>query len=187
MANVGRTQLRSLAKRARATWDSTSARMAGAEVDRRGVLAESAGHGDEDAVDLGLFFVEEADELVVLLDGFEGFHEDGLAGRRRAVNDAGNLALELGFDGNDEAVAANGDEVVLGAAAFGEAAEGFRRRLSSMARCWRSMARRMRRSSGEASSLRLPSGSILPRSRRRSGARSWSSSGAERLAMPGQS
>ena len=97
----------------------------GAEMDGGGVLAEGAGHGDEDAVDLGLFFVEEADEFVVLLDGFEGFDEDGLAGGRRAVDDAGDVALELGFDGDDEAVAANGDEVVLGAAAFAEAAEGF--------------------------------------------------------------
>ena len=36
------------------------------------------------------------------------------------MNDAGNLALELGLDGNDEAVAANSDEIVLRAAVFGE-------------------------------------------------------------------
>jgi len=53
---------------------------AGSEVDGFGVLGEGAGHGDEDAVDLGLLFVEEADELIVLLDGFEGFDEDSLAG-----------------------------------------------------------------------------------------------------------
>ena len=41
------------------------------------------------------------------------------------MNDAGNLPFELGFDGYDEAVAANCDEVILGAAAFGEAAERF--------------------------------------------------------------
>ena len=41
------------------------------------------------------------------------------------MDDAGDLAFELGFDGDDEAVAANGDEVILGAAAFGEAAERF--------------------------------------------------------------
>ena len=98
---------------------------AGAEVDRRGVFAEGAGHGDEDAVNLGLLFVEEADEFVVLLDGFEGFDEDGLAGGRRAVDDAGDLAFELGFDRDDEAVAADGDEVFLGAAAFAQAAQGF--------------------------------------------------------------
>ncbi len=57
---------------------------AGADMDGFGVFAEGAGHGDEDAVDLGLFFVEEADEFIVLLDGFEGFHEDGL--RRRTTS-----------------------------------------------------------------------------------------------------
>ena len=45
-----------------------------------GVLADGARHGDEDAVDLGLLFVEEAEELVVGLDGLHGFDEDGLAG-----------------------------------------------------------------------------------------------------------
>ena len=41
------------------------------------------------------------------------------------MDDAGDLALELGFDGDDEALAADGDEIVLGAAAFAEAAERF--------------------------------------------------------------
>jgi len=95
-----------------------------AEVDGGGVLAERAGHGDEDAVDLGLLFVEEADEFVVLLDGFEGFHEDGLSGGGGAVDDAGHLAFELDFYRDDEAVAADGDEVFLAGAAFAEAAEG---------------------------------------------------------------
>ena len=57
---------------------------AGAEVDRGGVLAKRAGHCDEDAVDLGLLFVEQADEFVVLLDGLERFDEDGL--RRKKKN-----------------------------------------------------------------------------------------------------
>ena len=51
----------------------------GAEVDGVGELADGAGEGEEDAVDLGLLFVEEADELVVLLDGFEGFHKYSLS------------------------------------------------------------------------------------------------------------
>ena len=41
----------------------------------------------------------------------------------------GTLAFELSFDGDDEAVAANGDEVVLGAAAFAEAAQGLAKAL----------------------------------------------------------
>src|SRR6267154_6800926 len=62
---------------------------AGAEVDCRGVFAQCTSHGDEDAMNLGLLFIEQADKLVVLLDGFERFDKYGLSGRRRAVNDAG--------------------------------------------------------------------------------------------------
>ena len=86
--------------------------------------ADLASEGDKDAMDFSLFFFEEADELVVLLDGFEGFDVDGLAGRAGAMNDAGDAALELRADGDDEAVAANGDEVFLGGAVGGELAEG---------------------------------------------------------------
>ena len=45
------------------------------------------------------------------------------------MNDAGNLAFELGFDGDDEAVAADGDEIFLRAAAFAQAAQGFAKAL----------------------------------------------------------
>ncbi len=75
---------------------------------------------DEDAVDFGLLFFDEADELVVLLDGFEGFDENCLARRTGAMDDAGDAALELGTNGNDEAVAADGDEVFLSGAVGGE-------------------------------------------------------------------
>ncbi len=84
------------------------------------------------------------------------------------MDDARDPAFELGFDRDDKAVASDGDEVFLGASASVNPRRDLRR-LSSIARCCRSMARRMRRSSGEASSLRLPSGSILPRKRRRRG------------------
>ena len=130
-------------------------------------------------MDLRLLLIEQPDQLVVLLDGLKRLDKHRLARRRRAMNDAGNLPLELRLDRDDEAVAANGDQLVLRAAAVGEARAGYLRRLSSMARCCRSMARRMRRSSGEASSLRLPSGSILPRNRRSSG-RSHSRAAARR-------
>ena len=82
-------------------------------------------------MDLGLFFIQQTDELVVLLDGFERLDKDGLAGGGAAVNDAGDAALELGFDGDDETLAADGDEVLvrgLGGTLFaqgtGGAAEG---------------------------------------------------------------
>ena len=79
---MGRTQLRADGEASAGEVGFDFGEDAGAEVDRRGVFAECAGHGDEDAVNLGLFFIEQANEFIVLLDGFEGFDEDGLAGRR---------------------------------------------------------------------------------------------------------
>jgi len=96
----------------------------GAKMDGDGLLTDRAGHGDEDAVDLGLLFVEQANQFVVLFDSFEGLNEDCLPGRRRAMNDAGNLAFELGFDGDDEAVATDGDEVFLRTPTFAKALQG---------------------------------------------------------------
>ena len=88
-----------------------------------GVGTDLAGEGYEDAMDFGLFFFEEANELVVLLDGFKGFDEHCLAGGAGAVDDAGDAALELGADRDDKAIAANGDEVFLRGALGGELAE----------------------------------------------------------------
>ncbi len=97
---------------------------AGAFDESSGIAADLAGERDEDAVDLGLLFFEQADQLVVLLDGFERLDVDGLAGGAGAVDDAGDAALELAADGNDEAIAANGDEVFLRGAFDGELAQG---------------------------------------------------------------
>ena len=91
--------------------------------DGLGLLAEAGGHFEEDAVDLALLVFEKADEFVVLLDGFEGLDEDGLAAGAGAVDDALDPALLLGFDGDDEAVATDGDQLILEGVAFGEAAE----------------------------------------------------------------
>src|SRR5882757_5634817 len=66
---------------------------AGAEVDCRSVFAERSSHGDENAMNLRLLFIEQADEFVILLDGFERFDEYSLFGRGRAVNDAWDLAF----------------------------------------------------------------------------------------------
>ena len=43
------------------------------------VSADLAREGDKDTVNLGLFFFEEADELVILLDGFERLYIHRLA------------------------------------------------------------------------------------------------------------
>ena len=73
------------------------------------------------------------------------------------MDDAGDAALEFAADGDDEAVAADGDEVFLRAPSV-ESLRSAARRDSSMTRCCRSCSRRMRLSSGEASSARVPSG-----------------------------
>src|SRR5207302_5028603 len=84
-----------------------------------------AGHEDENAMNLGLLFIEEPNQLVVLLDGLKRFNKYGLSRRRRTVNDAGDSSFELGFDRNNKSFAADGDEIILGAAAFAQAAQGF--------------------------------------------------------------
>src|SRR5580658_8970606 len=75
-------------------------------------------------MDFGLFFVEQTDEFVVLLDGLHRLDEDGLAGGGRAVDDAGNPAFELGFDRDDKALAADGNDVFLGRAVLAKRANG---------------------------------------------------------------
>jgi len=92
--------------------------------ERFGVGSDEAGESDKDAVDLGLLFFEQPNQFVVLLDGFKRFNVDGLSGRAGAVNHAGDLALLLGFDGDDKAVPADGDEVVLRLVVGREAAQG---------------------------------------------------------------
>ena len=91
---------------------------------RSGVATHLAGERDKDAMNLGLLFFDEADQLVVLLDGFERLDVDRLAGGTGAVDDAGDAPLELAAHGNDEAVAADGDEVFLGGAVAGKLAQG---------------------------------------------------------------
>src|SRR5204863_9119531 len=98
---------------------------AGAETDCGRVFANRASHSNQNAVNLGLLFIEEPNQLVVLLDGVKRFNKYSLSGRRRTVNDAGYSPFELSFDLNDESFAADSDEIILGAAAFAQAAEGF--------------------------------------------------------------
>src|SRR5271163_1210632 len=69
------------------------------------------------------FFVEEANEFVILLDGFERLDVNSLAAGAGAVNDALYAAFLLDFYRDDETFATDGDELVLYGAAFGEAAE----------------------------------------------------------------
>ncbi len=84
-----------------------------------GIAAHLPGERHKDAMNLRLFFLDEAHQLVVLLDGLQRLDVDGLARRACAVDHAGNLPLQLRANGNDEAVAADGDEVFLGRAIRG--------------------------------------------------------------------
>ena len=74
-------------------------------------------------MNLAELFFEQADQFVVLLDGFQRLDEDGLAAGAGAVDHALHAAFLLDFDGDDEALAADGDQFVLHRAAFGEAAK----------------------------------------------------------------
>ena len=95
----------------------------GAKRERGCMNGHSARHRNEDAVDFGLFVVEQAREFVVLLDRLHWLEVDGLAAGAGAVKDAADFALELGLDGDDEALAAHGDEVALRFPAFAELCE----------------------------------------------------------------
>ena len=52
------------------------------------VLSDLARHLEENAMDLRLFFIQQTDEFVVLLDRFEGLDEDCLSAGTCAVDDA---------------------------------------------------------------------------------------------------
>ena len=95
-----------------------------AERQRRGACGQRTRQHDQDAMNLGLLFIEQTHELVVLLDGFKRLDEHGRAARRRAVNDTWNAALELRLDRDDEALAAHGDDVFLRAAFLAQAVGG---------------------------------------------------------------
>ena len=99
-----------------------------------------ARHLHEDAMDLGLLLIEQADQLVVLLDGLERLNVDRLAAAAGAVHHAGNAPLPLRFHRDDEALAADGDQVFLRRAFTGESAQ----RLPQAALRWRAAAARSR-------------------------------------------
>ena len=81
--------------------------------DRVGVFSDLARHLQQDAMDLGLLFIQQADQFVVLLDGFERLDKDGLSAGTGAVNYALHAAFLLDFYRDDETLAADGDEFVL--------------------------------------------------------------------------
>ena len=77
-----------------------------------------AGHRQEDAVDLRLLLLEEPDQFIVLLNGFQRLDVHGLPARTRSVDDSRNPPFRLRLDGNHKPLAANGDQFVLDATAL---------------------------------------------------------------------
>src|SRR5579863_1662343 len=86
-----------------------------------GMRSDALGHLDEDAVNLRQFFFEKTHEFVVLFNGFQRFDENRLAAGTGTVNHSLHSALLFDLHRNDETLAANGDQLVLHGAAFGEA------------------------------------------------------------------
>ena len=74
-------------------------------------------------MNFGLLVIQQAHQFIVLFDGFEGLHEDGLAAGTCSVDHALDAAFLLDLDGDDKAFAADRDQLILDGAAFGEAAE----------------------------------------------------------------
>jgi len=81
--------------------------------------SDAFGHLDQNAVNLDEFFFQEANEFVVLLDGFERLDKYGLAAGAGAVDNPLHAPLLFDLYRDDEAVSADRDEFVLDCAAFG--------------------------------------------------------------------
>ena len=96
---------------------------AGASDETDGIAADLTSERDKDAMDFSLLLFDEANEFVVLLDGFEGLDVDRLPGRAGTVDDTGDAAFEFAANGDDESVTPDGDEVFLGCAVAGELAQ----------------------------------------------------------------
>ena len=75
------------------------------------LFADARGHFTQNALHLCLLFLQQAHQLVVLLNGLQRFDEHGLTAGADAMNDSLHAPLVLGFHRNDKAFAANGDRV----------------------------------------------------------------------------
>jgi len=121
--------------------------------------ADHVGERDKDAMNLGLLFFDEADQLVVLLDGFKRLDVDCLARRTGAVNHARDAPLQLGADGMTK----RSPRMVMRSSCVAPSLESLRRRPKAffnealLALLIATDAAEF----GEASSAREPSGWIL--------------------------
>ena len=87
---------------------------------RVGLLAQTRGHLQQDAMNLRLLVVQEPHQIVVLLNRLQRLDENGLAAGRRSVRHSLHAPPLLDLHGDDEAIAANRDQLFLHGAAFGE-------------------------------------------------------------------
>ncbi len=85
-----------------------------------GAFAQARRHIEQDAMDFRLLLFQQADKIVVLLDGLQRLDEHGLAAGRRAMGDALHSAALLHLHRDDEAFAANGDQFLLHRSTFGK-------------------------------------------------------------------
>ena len=97
-------------------------RVGGGE-DGGGVLSDPPGHFEQDAMDFGEFLIQQTNQFVILLDGFERFDEYGLSAGAGAVNHALHAPFLLDFNRNHKPLATNRDQLILHGAAFRQPAE----------------------------------------------------------------
>src|ERR1035441_5339119 len=83
-------------------------------------------------MDFGLFLIQQANQFVVLLDGFERLDKDGLSAGTGSVHDSLDAAFLLDFHRDHETLATDGDQFVLHGAALGEFAQVTAQRLLNL-------------------------------------------------------
>src|SRR5438270_2039432 len=88
-----------------------------------GIFADALRHLQQDAMNLLEFLFEQANQFVVLFDGFERFDEDGLSAGTRAMDYALYAAFLLDLNGDHETFAADGNELVSHRTAFRQATQ----------------------------------------------------------------
>src|ERR1700722_9094727 len=71
-------------------------------------------------MNLRLFFIHQADQLVILLDGFKRLDKNRLPAGTGAVYNSLHAAFLLDFHRDHKALAANRDQFVLNRSAFGK-------------------------------------------------------------------
>ena len=122
------------------------------------LLADSARHLEQDAVDLGLLFVEQSNQFIILLDGFERLHKHRLAAGTGSMHHSLHAPFLLNLHRDDKAFAADRHQFILHRAALGQTAADTRAAIPEFTRLCFSISRRIRASSGDARSSRVPSG-----------------------------